>query len=116
MLIQHGQNILHDNAIYTNTDYSFGAELGKSAELKIVLTNLSQQPNPNQIKPGWFYSNSQGWTVSDYSNDDTQTFTSNKDGELILNMIFLGSPGLCKIDFYENSSSITKKTVKYFSW
>jgi hypothetical protein len=112
----YGQNILHDNSISANTSYSFGAELGKSADLKIVLTNLSVQPNPNQAKPVWFYSNHQGWTVSEYGTDDTQTFTSNKDGEIILNMIFSGSPGSCKIDFYENSSSITKKTVQYLSW
>lgn len=114
--MEYGDNVL---AIDTDTisnlvNYSFGAELGKNASLKVVLTNLSVQTNPALSKPVWFYSNEQGWIVSDYSSDDTQTFTSNKDGRIILDISFSDTLGSCKIDYYENSKSVTK--TKYLSW
>lgn len=114
--MEYGDNVL---AIETDTisnlvNYSFGAELGKKASLKVVLTNLSIQTNPSLSKPVWFYSNEQGWVVSDYSSNDTQTFTSNKDGKIILDMSFSDTLGTFKIDYYENSESVTK--TKYLSW
>lgn len=110
----HGDNVLAIDNISMNNDYSFGAKLGKKATLKIVITNLSVQPSLSQPKPSWFYSSSNGWTVSSYGLDDTQTFTSNADGEIILKINFSGSPGSCKIDYYENSSSVSK--TKNLNW
>jgi hypothetical protein len=110
----YGDNLLAINNVSENKDYSFGAKLGKKASLKVVLSNLSVQTNTNQPKPVWFFSSSQGWTVSNYAPDDTQTFTSNKDGDVILDIVFSGSPGSCKIDYYENSSSVTK--TKTLNW
>jgi hypothetical protein len=110
----YGDNVLAMDNISQGKDYSFGATLGKKATLKITLTNLSVQTNTNQPKPVWFYSNQQGWTVSNYNSDDTQTFTSNKVGDVNLDISFDGSPGSCKIDYYENSSSVTKsKTINW---
>ncbi|MBK7309460.1 MAG: hypothetical protein IPI93_01385 [Sphingobacteriaceae bacterium] len=110
----YGDNILAMDNITQGKDYSFGAKLGKKASLKIVMSNLSVQTNTNFPKPVWFYSNQQGWTVSNYGSDDTQTFTSNKAGDVILDISFNGSPGSCKIDYYENSSSVTK--TKTLNW
>jgi hypothetical protein len=109
-----GENLLNLNVVELDKDYSFAAELGKKAELKIVMTNLSPIPSNGGMQPIWFYSGEQGWTVSDYSSDNTQTFTSNQTGNIDLNLTFIINGGSCKIDFYENSEKITKtRTVTW---
>ena len=110
----YGDNVLAIDNVSEGLVYSFGAKLGKKATLKVVITNLSVQTNTNQSKPEWLYSSSQGWIVSNYGSDDIQTFTANKDGDVILYFTFSGSPGSCKVDYYENSSSVTK--TKILNW
>lgn len=110
----YGENILAIDNVTKGLDYSLGAKLGKKAKLKVVLTNLSVQTNTNQPKPVWFCSSTQGWTTSDYGSDDTQTFTSNKDGDVVLDILFDGTSGFCKVEYYENSNSVTKtKTINW---
>jgi uncharacterized protein YcfL len=106
-----GENVLAIDNIIENKAYSFGAKLGKKANLKVVLTNISGASV--QPKPIWYYSDASGWNISNY-NSDTQTFTSNKNGEIDLQLSFSGSPGACKIDYYENSTTVTK--TKYLNW
>ncbi len=111
----YGVNILSlqdSDTINGSADYSLAAELGKKAELKIILTNLSSQVGGGPSST-WFYADGNGWTVSDYSNDQ-QEFVSDKSGSIDLDMIFGGNKGKCKIDFYENSNSITKSKVLYW--
>ncbi|NVO03042.1 MAG: hypothetical protein HXX09_10125 [Bacteroidetes bacterium] len=105
----YGENILSlpVNSNLTNINgYSLCAELGKKAELKIIITKLSGSGE-------WFYADGNGWTVSSYSGS-SQQFESNKDGTIDLDLIFENGPGSCKVDFYENSSSVTDS--KTFSW
>jgi hypothetical protein len=110
----YGENILAIDNVTKGLDYSLGAKLGKKAKLKVVLTNLSVQTNTNQPKPTWFFSSAQGWTISDYGSDDKQTFTSNKDGDIVLDILFDGNSGSCKVEYYENSNSVTKtKTINW---
>ena len=110
-----GENVLAlaDNSnLLSGSDYSFCAELGKKAELKIVITNLS---GPGGGGPGavWFYTSVNGWTVGSYSAENQQ-FESNQDEKINLNIIFENGPGSCRVDYYENSSSVTNS--KSFIW
>lgn len=109
-----GENLLNLNVVEIDKDYSIAAMLGKKAKLKIVLTNLSPIPTNGGMQPIWFYTGEQGWTVSDYSSDNTQTFTSNQTGTIDLNITFIINGGYCRIDFYENSEKITK--TRTFTW
>ncbi|MFA7273744.1 MAG: hypothetical protein WC044_07735 [Crocinitomicaceae bacterium] len=109
-----GENLLNLTVVEIDKDYSIAAMLGKKAKLKIVLTNLSPIPANGGMQPIWFYTSEQGWTVSDYSSDNTQTFTSNQTGTIDLNITFIINGGSCRIDFYENSEKITK--TKTFTW
>ncbi len=113
----YGQNVLSlddSSTLINGIGYSLCAELGKEAELKIVITNLS---DPGNNEPGavWFHTLGQGdgWTISDYTNN-SQEFISTKDGNLDLNLSFDYGPGSCRVDYYENSSSITDS--KTFTW
>jgi hypothetical protein len=105
----YGENVLAlaANSSLTNVNgYSLCAELGEKAELKIIITKLSGSGE-------WFYADDQGWIVSSYSGS-LQQFESNKDGTIDLDIIFVNGPGSCKIDYYENSSSVTNS--KTFIW
>jgi hypothetical protein len=110
-----GTNILAlpDGGLGSGT-YGMGAELGKDAQLKIVITNLSTQTNTNLPQPFWGYQNNIGWVISPYNT--TQTFTSSQIDKVDAELVFIqgGGQGSCKIDIYENSNSITK--TKYFHW
>jgi hypothetical protein len=111
----YGVNILtlqDSDTIASSIDYSLVAELGKKADLKIIFTNLSGQVGGGPSST-WFYAESNGWTVSDYSSNK-QEFVSNKSGSIDLDMKFEGNKGKCKIDFYENSNSITNSKVLYW--
>jgi hypothetical protein len=113
----YGQNILalpNSSTYDLNDDFSMHALLHKKSKLKIVVTNLSES-NPNQPMPAWFYEISvTNWKVSDYSNN-TQVFTSVKgSNECDLWLTFSGINGSAKIDFYENSESITR--TKCINW
>lgn len=105
----YGENVLAlaDNSSLTDINgYSLCAELGKKAELKIIITQLSGSG-------AWFYADENGWTVNSYVGG-TQQFESNDDGKIDLNITFENGPGSCKVDFYENSSAVTYS--KTFIW
>lgn len=93
-------------------EYSLGAKLGRKADLKIVFTNTS--PINSQYQPVWMYAPEDGWIVGDYDAEGKQTFQSTKSGDIQLKIVFSGSQGTCKVDFYENSSTITK--TRYLRW
>ncbi|HOZ30009.1 MAG TPA: hypothetical protein PLL66_03750 [Bacteroidales bacterium] len=98
------------------TDYSFSASLESEATLTIKITNLSETDSVGHVAT-WFYNaaNVDNWDVSDYSSN-SQTFNAKPSVDNDLNISFqsyyLG--GTCRIDFYENSETITK--TKYFVW
>jgi hypothetical protein len=111
-----GVNILSliDSTKLNSTDeYSFSAILQSDATLKVIITNLSVDK-----KSVWFYDDGSinGWSISDYgTTSNNQTFTSQKTGTLDLQMIFSGSSGSCKIEFYENKSTSPTKS-RYLTW
>jgi hypothetical protein len=110
----YGVNILSlpDSAtIVAANHHSFSAALDCSADLKVHIYKVSSG-SP------WFYnlSSPDGWVVGQYLPDSSQVFQSetfNTAKTLDLDMMFLG-PGMARVDFYENSTSVTKS--KYFYW
>ena len=116
--VYYGENILSlpDGGLGSGS-YGMGAVLGEEANLKIVITNLSTYTNTNVPMPSWFYGNNTGWVISNYNTSaNTQTFTYTKTDKIDVELLFMqgGGQGACKIDIYENSSSITR--TKYFHW
>jgi hypothetical protein len=118
--ISYGTNILTlpDSTVLSGqSDYDLGAVLGKDASLSLVITNLSAIDNVSGHLPVWFYDNISGWTVEDYNGmNNTQKFISSQTGTIDLNLTFetFGKRGKCRIDFYENATTITR--TKYLKW
>ncbi len=106
-----GENILLKNngdSLSNISSYSLTADLGRKAELKIIITNQSLS---NET---WFYTSVDGWEVSDYSGK--QTFTSSNNGIIDLDIEFVAGTGTylegrCQVDIYENSENITKSIL-----
>lgn len=110
----NGENILAMNTLdtlSTQSDYSLCADLGKKASLKVIITNLSTEL-PGTPEPVWFFTNENGWTVSEYVNKQ-QTFTSTSSEEIDLLMQF-GGVGKCKIEIFENDTLVPK--IKTLFW
>jgi len=106
----YGPNVLSlaDGAVLNNPDgYSMSAELGKDAELRVVLTNLSTN---NAV---WFWGDQNGWRVTDYENS-TQEFNANQDDRIDLEMLFNNGPGSCRMEVFENGAQLTR--VANFTW
>lgn len=112
----YGDNLLSlSGQITISKPYSFGAKLEKSATLKIILTNLSVQTNTSQPLPIWYYNSADGWSITNYDfTNNVQTFVNSRTDHIDLQIGFAGTPGVCKIDFYENSNNITK--TKQITW
>lgn len=105
-----GENVLAlpNSSILNNAaSYSLSAELGRKADLKIIITNLSG------VGAIWFFTSEDGWSVGDYAGD-SQEFISTKDGKIDLDIVFENGPGSCRVDYYENSHSVTQS--KKFTW
>ena len=105
----YGLNINSIDYIVSGEEYSFGAVLGKKAELKIIITNTSTNTMNN---PSWAYAVPEGIKASIYDyNVGIQTFEPTKVGEVYTLMMFTGSPGSCRIDYYENSDEVTNSKI-----
>lgn len=111
-----GTNILalsDSSIVSTNKNYSFLASLEVNASLKIKITNLSETDSVGHVAL-WFYDGTtyKNWTISEYSSS-RQIFTAKPAESNNLRMSFqsyyLG--GCCRIDFYENSETITKQNI-----
>ncbi|MBX7204850.1 MAG: hypothetical protein K1X81_05465 [Bacteroidia bacterium] len=106
--------------------YIFAADIGDDAQLKIVITNLSNdKPTMFSQKPSWALSttNRIGWTVMGevggtmFYPSNYQIAEAAQTGKLNMPVHFVGTAnidGKCRIDFYENSGKITK--TKYLVW
>jgi hypothetical protein len=107
---------LPDSAILLATkSYSFAANLEKDASLTIKITDLSPV-DTNGYSPKWYYAfNPTGWVAQKWDNG-TQTFIASQTGKIDLQIMFgyTGDTGICKLDFYENGSTISK--TKYLRW
>ncbi len=115
-----GNNILaleDSTTLVSGDDYEIGAVLGKDAQLKLILTNLSNSLS-GEMGPIWFFDiDDQGWIISDYNeSSNNQTLISSSSGKISAFISFesFGYQGACKLDFYENSNTITQ--TKYYFW
>jgi hypothetical protein len=108
----NGINVLaltSDSLEVAPVNYSMNAVLGEKAQLKIVITKLAS-PSSNSV---WFYdAMTDGWIGGDFDGT-SQEFISTKTGNIDLDLEFQGQ-GTCRIDYYENSKTVTKSKV--FSW
>lgn len=118
--MSYGHNLLTIiDSINPVLHYSFGAELGEYAELKIVLTNLSVDTSglngtAGGNGPQWQTNYIDGWSVGNYSNN-TQEFIANKKGTVNLDMFFVGEgKGKVQVDYYENSDQLSHS--RYWYW
>lgn len=112
----YGENLLGKSTseLLNGESYSLEANLTKRCDLKIVITNLSEESSPG-VKPRWNMDYITGWTVGNYNADGTQSFTTLQPGTSDLQLVFIGTtPGKCQVDFYENSGNITN--TKVFTW
>ncbi|MEN9988584.1 MAG: hypothetical protein RLZZ585_1623 [Bacteroidota bacterium] len=109
----YGTNLLAftgDSVLTSPVTYSFHADLGTKATLKVVVTKIETPgTTPNAV---WFFDSEDGWNIGEF-NGTSQQFEATKTGAIDLNMVFMNT-GTCRIDFYENSSSVTKSKV--ISW
>jgi hypothetical protein len=115
--INYGENLLNmSGPLVKGESYSVEATLGKNASLKIVITNLSDQdPDLTIPKPRWLTVYEKGWKADDYSYSAlNQSYQTLFQGTSDMKIVFQGSPGKCRIDFYENSGNITN--TKTYSW
>lgn len=104
----HGQNLIigDTNLIVSGYGYySFNAEVLEGSSLKIVLTTNGG---------AWGYANNVGWSVSAYDNG-VQAFEVLNPGIVDLQIIsFSGNSGSFLVEYYENSTTVTKqKTVTW---
>lgn len=113
----HGPNLLiktANSALTPESNYSMRADLNKQSKLKVVITNTSNYTGPTATAPKWIVSGENEWTVGSYISH-TQDFTANRRvTKADLAIKFINSPGTAKIEFYENSNSVTKTIL--VSW
>ncbi len=102
---------LEDSAIITGPQtFGFAANLGKDANLSIRLTDLSAPDSLNRFTVKWEYAAFPvGWLATRWQ-DGTQKFTATQTGKIDLQIHFDsgGDSSTCRLDFYENSTNITK--------
>jgi hypothetical protein len=94
-----------------------GADLEADAHLKLVITNYPVLDSTGQDLTYWMYSSATGFTVSDFDTaTNTQTLISSVAGKIFMPIFFIanGQGGHCKIDYYENSTSITR--TRDYQW
>jgi hypothetical protein len=115
----YGKNILTfpDTVFLVNMkNYGMAATLQSSSSLTIILTNLSTVDSVTGDKPVWNIGDNIGWSAGPYTASGSQTFTAFNVGNIDLQIMFLslGSHGSCRVDFYENSTAITRS--RYLKW
>ncbi len=110
-----GENLLSmSGQLVKGESYSVEANLSRKTTLKIVIVNTSAQDANTSIPlPTWAFAYQKGWTAGNKENGQ-QTFETIVKGNNDMKMVFQGSPGSCRIDFYENSSTITN--TKTYNW
>ena len=108
----YGVNVLDSitQVFEDNIDYSFACDLPIATSVIVEIIGDTMQGTSS-----WFYDGAtvDGWIISDVTNK-TQTFTSNKFGDLDLKFEFLGV-GNGVINIYENNSSVITRS-KTFNW
>jgi hypothetical protein len=105
--ISDGDSLVEDQT------YTFYANLEENATLKVRLTNMTENADPNIPFPSWFYSNKVKWDITMLANA-TQTFVSIGGGVHNADFKVFPAPGKAKMDYYENADTITKTVI--FTW
>jgi hypothetical protein len=117
-----GKNILtftDGSMLEVDKDYSMTAVLGKKATLQLQFTNYSVFDSAAGNPPLWGFGQETGWFSTNYDDlTGTQKFEASQTGKVDLDMMFMrwgGShPGHCRVEFFENSATVTK-TI-YLNW
>ncbi len=111
----YGENLLSMSGdLVKGESYSVEANLSKKTTMKIVIVNTSNQnPDLTIPIPRWAFTYEKGWKAGNYENGQ-QTFETATPGNNDMKIVFQGTPGSCRIDFYENSSIITN--TKLYNW
>ena len=107
----HGPNLLSkgaSSAIPANENFSMRADLNKQSRLKVVITNTSNYTGPASNAPLWMISGENEWNVSSYQGHMQEFTTTRRATRADLAIKFINSPGNARIDFYVNSSQITR--------
>ncbi|MDX1349162.1 MAG: hypothetical protein R3279_02880 [Putridiphycobacter sp.] len=105
--ISDGDSLVEDQT------YTFYANLEENVTLKVRLTNMAENADPNIPFPSWFYSNKVKWDETMLANA-TQTFVSIGSGVHNADIKVSPAPGKAIMDFYENADTITKTDI--FTW
>lgn len=111
----YGENLLtlDKDSLIPGQSYSLEVELSKKSELEIIITNLGTQDEPSVAVTKWKYDYNEGWTIGNYQNG-SQSFRTTKRGITDMKIVFQGTHGSIRVDYYENSSEITN--TKKFDW
>src|ERR1700752_2245260 len=118
--LYNGKSILTqpDSTILVDSKgYGFSANLEKDASLSIIITDLiTTIDTVTGHFPDWSYTNTTGWTAQSWTASNTQKFMATQTGKIDLQIMFsaYGKKGKCRLDFYENSSTVTR--TKYLKW
>lgn len=110
----HGPNLLvkgSSSTITTNESLSMRANLSKHSTLKIIITNTSNYSGPAANAPIWITSGENNWKLSSYQSHQQEFTTVKRADKADLALKFINSHGSARIDFYENSSLITKSIM-----
>lgn len=105
----YGENLLtlDKDSLIPGKSYSLEVELSRKSELEIIITNLGTEDEPSVVTSKWKYDYNDGWTIGNYANGQ-QSFRTIDPGVSDLKIVFQGTEGAIRIDYYENSSNITK--------
>jgi hypothetical protein len=110
----HGPNLLVKSATSSVTageTFSVRADLSKQSKLKLVLTDISNYTGPSANAPKWLISGENNWTVSSFDSYVQEIEATKRVTKADLAIQFLNSPGSVRIEFYENSTQITKSII-----
>ena len=111
----YGENLLTltGDSLIPGQNYSLEAELSKKSELGIIITNLGTQDEPSVVVTKWKYDYNDGWTLGNYESGH-QSFRTAVRGLNDLKIVFQGTHGAIRIEYYENSDEVTN--TKKFVW
>lgn len=110
----YGENILilEKDSLTPGKSYSMEVELSRKSEVEIIITNLGTQDEPSVVTTKWKYDYIEGWVLDNYVNGK-QSFRSTKRGLSDLKIVFQGTQGSIRIEYFENGELTNTKIFNY---
>lgn len=110
----YGENILtlENDSLTPGQSYSMEVELSRKSEVEIIITNLGTQDEPSVVTTKWKYDYVEGWVLDNYVNGQ-QSFRSTKRGLSDLKIVFQGTQGSIRIEYFENGELTNTKIFNY---